>query len=133
MEEQEKKDLDDCIAKVTRNATRWSFKVFSEWQISRNNEERSHEMHNVNKHEALHHATRGIIKFFILHPLFIYLPCYFEIPGATLKSLPRPSGLLGESPGITTYSRVLRNSSDWSKRLLNMDEYFKAYTSHFRR
>ena len=87
MEEQEKKDLDDCIAKVTRNATRW----------------------------------------------FIYLPRYFEIPGATLKSLPRLSGLLGELPGITTYSRVLSNSSDWSKRLLNMDEYFKAYTSHFDR
>ena len=61
MEEEEKKDLDDCIAKVTRNATRWSFKVFSEWQISRNNKERSHEMNNVNKHEALHNATRGII------------------------------------------------------------------------
>ena len=69
--------------------------------------------------------------FFI--PLFIYLPRYFEIPGATLKSLARLSGLLGELPGtrITTYPRVLRNSSDWSKRLLNMDEYFKAYTSHF--
>ena len=69
--------------------------------------------------------------FFI--PLFIYLPRYFEIPGATLKSLARLSGLLGELPGtrITTYPRVLRNSSDWSKRLLNMDEYFKAHTSHF--
>ena len=66
-------------------------------------------------------------------PLFIYLPRYFEIPGATLKSVTRLSGLLGELPGtrITTYSRVLRNTSDWSKRLLNMDEYFKAYTSHF--
>ena len=57
-------------------------------------------------------------------PLFIYLPRYFEIPGATLKSLSRLSGLLGELPGITTYSRVLKNSSDWSKRLSNIDEYF---------
>ena len=133
MEEQEKKDLDDCIAKSTRNATRWSLKVFSEWQISRNNKKRSHEMH------MLINMRHYIMPLVVLYnssfciPLFIYLPRYFEIPGATLKSLPRLSGLLGELPGTTTYSRVLRNSSDWSKRLLNMDEYFKAYTSHFGR
>ena len=32
-EEQEKKDLEDCIPKDTRNATKWAFKVFSEWQM----------------------------------------------------------------------------------------------------
>ena len=38
-EEQEKKDLEDCIPKDTRNATKWAFKVFSEWQMSRNNKD----------------------------------------------------------------------------------------------
>ena len=42
-EEQEKKDLEDYILKATRNATKWAFKVFSEWQISRNNKDPSQE------------------------------------------------------------------------------------------
>ena len=42
-EEQEKKDLEDCIPKATRNATKWAFKVFSEWQTSRNNKDPSQE------------------------------------------------------------------------------------------
>ena len=44
-------------------------------------------------------------------PLFIYLPRYFEIPAATLKSLPRLSGLLGELPGnnlLTCLEKFIR-------------------------
>ena len=43
MEEQEKKDLEDYIPKATRNATKWAFKVFSGWQISRNKKDPSQE------------------------------------------------------------------------------------------
>ena len=42
-EEEEKKDLEDFIPKATRDATKWAFKVFSEWQISRNNKDPSQE------------------------------------------------------------------------------------------
>ena len=43
-EEQEKKDLEDyCIPKATTNATKWAFKVFSGWQISKNNKDPSQE------------------------------------------------------------------------------------------
>ena len=42
-EAQEKKDLEDCIPKASRNATKWAFKVLSELQISRNNKDPSQE------------------------------------------------------------------------------------------
>ena len=42
-EEQEETDLEDYIPKATRNATKWAFKVSSEWQISRNNKDPSQE------------------------------------------------------------------------------------------
>ena len=57
-------------------------------------------------------------------PLFIYFLRYS--PGATFKPFAKLLGWLGELLRITTYSRVLRNSSDWSKRLLNMDENFNS-------
>ena len=42
-EERKRKRLEDCIRKVTSNAKKWTFKVFSEWQISRNNKDPSQE------------------------------------------------------------------------------------------
>ena len=42
-EEEKRKRLEDCIRKVTSNAKKWTFKVFPEWQISRNNKDPSQE------------------------------------------------------------------------------------------
>ena len=39
MEQQEKKNLEDCIPNATRKARKWAFNVFFEWQISRNNKD----------------------------------------------------------------------------------------------
>ena len=59
MEEQEKKDLDDCIPKVnTRNATKWAFKVLRVADIK---EQQRKESSNANEHEALHNASSEII------------------------------------------------------------------------
>ena len=42
-EEEEKNTLEECIPKSTRSSTKWSFKVFSEWQIGRANKDPSKE------------------------------------------------------------------------------------------
>ena len=68
---------------------------------------------------ALHNASCHL---HFITPVLKFLPCYF--PGATFKCLPGLLGLLGELLGITTYSLVYRNSSDWSKRLLSIDDIY---------
>lgn len=42
-DKRKRKRLEDCFRKTTRNAKNWAFKVFSDWQISRNNKEPSQE------------------------------------------------------------------------------------------
>ena len=41
--EEEKNTLEECIPESTRSSTKWSFKVFSEWQIGRANKDPSKE------------------------------------------------------------------------------------------